>query len=541
MKQSVLRSGRARSALKKATSIADKIRPLLKGVTNFEDVKDKVGEVLDQELKDDEYVLVIDQDGKALRHTNRLREGLLFNDDVGIKAASTDQPILQLYPRNTGELVIDASCPIYKGDGYRYNLRLGRIVHKPFLGPLIFGLALGPTVLASIVAFFMDLPWQSIILSMSGGIVVGLAGGIWGYRRLTGSLREWYTMTRNISSGDLTSLLKPRGRNHFDQMGYELNKVALGMSSIMKELGTSAETTKEISQAQSKETERQVQVFEQLSSTIQKFSTGTEEQLSSLQNALGMINEMRNAAQGMKDNIDVTMEHSENASQTAQKGTESASRSVEQMKLIQETVAELSSVISMMADDSRQITEQVAAITDIARQTNLLALNASIEASRAGENGRGFAVVAEEVRKLAEDTSTFADKIMSVLTHMDEEANQAVDKVKNSVEEIGQGVSLVESSRNAISELNDVVEQTRHQVLENRKHAEVLIDDSTELQNIMESLTHISEEFTESASETAGTVDQQVKGIQELAEDAGVLLDKSSDLEQIVKRFKFSK
>ena len=41
----------------------------------------------------------------------------------------------------------------------------------------------------------------------------------------------------------------------------------------------------------------------------------------------------------------------------------------------------------------------------------MLALNASIEAARAGEAGKGFAVVAEEVRKLADDTSTSVKSI----------------------------------------------------------------------------------------------------------------------------------
>ncbi len=50
-------------------------------------------------------------------------------------------------------------------------------------------------------------------------------------------------------------------------------------------------------------------------------------------------------------------------------------------------------------------------IDDVASQTNILALNAAIEAARAGEYGRGFAVVADNVRRLAEETSSYSGDI----------------------------------------------------------------------------------------------------------------------------------
>ncbi|HZM07494.1 MAG TPA: methyl-accepting chemotaxis protein, partial [Methylocella sp.] len=94
-----------------------------------------------------------------------------------------------------------------------------------------------------------------------------------------------------------------------------------------------------------------------------------------------------------------------------------------------EVVRQAVSAMNGIEESSRQISQIISVIDEIAFQTNLLALNAGVEAARAGDAGRGFAVVASEVRALAQRSAEAAKEIKGLISASTERVEQGVKQV----------------------------------------------------------------------------------------------------------------
>ncbi|MGD8173790.1 methyl-accepting chemotaxis protein [Vibrio sp. TRT 21S02] len=136
----------------------------------------------------------------------------------------------------------------------------------------------------------------------------------------------------------------------------------------------------------------------------------------------------------------------------ALQGNSSLEESARISEELSDTLVQISGRIFELNQRSKDVTDIVQVIKEIADQTNLLALNAAIEAARAGEQGRGFAVVAEEVRALASRTSTSTNDINNVVS-----SNQLVaQEVCTLVEQVSESAKY---GKNKMSEVSEVMNQ----------------------------------------------------------------------------------
>ena len=139
----------------------------------------------------------------------------------------------------------------------------------------------------------------------------------------------------------------------------------------------------------------------QISDSGQALAQGTTEQASSIQELTASIEEVA-------DETKANAVRANEANQRAMAVRENAAVGNRQMSKMVAAMAEINT-------SSKNISQIIKVIDDIAFQTNILALNAAVEAARAGQHGKGFAVVAQEVRNLAVRSSEAANKTTSLI------------------------------------------------------------------------------------------------------------------------------
>jgi methyl-accepting chemotaxis protein len=337
------------------------------------------------------------------------------------------------------------------------------------------------------------------------GLVVFLVSS-----HITAQVGRLQVAARALADGDLTQRIEADSADEIGEVTRALNESFEKMGEAIGEISRHAETIASAS--------------EEISSSATQISSSSDTQKQ----------QVMQVATAMQEMSSTVLQVSDNSTQAADNAQASGKIAIDGGKIVEETIV----VIRELADSTRgtahkieelgkssdSIGRIIGTIDDIADQTNLLALNAAIEAARAGEQGRGFAVVADEVRKLAERTTTATKEIAGMIETIQHETKSAVDAMRAETGRVDAGVEAAS------------------------KAGEVLSAIITSAGTQHEMITHIATAATEQAAATEqvnGNMEQISRMVQQSAvsaeESAKACQDLSSlafDLQQVVSKFK---
>ena len=228
--------------------------------------------------------------------------------------------------------------------------------------------------------------------------------------------------------------------NELDQLGHALNTTVGQVRALLTDISAAAE---QVGQSAARLDERSEQLVRRAGAQAQAASemAASVEQLSA---SIGQVADHANTASTL----------STDALQCCHDGRTVVEGSAQEMQAMADDVRLTADAVLALGEQSRQISNVVEVIRDIADQTNLLALNAAIEAARAGETGRGFALVADEVRKLAERTTSSTQEIAVTISQIVSETQRAAQRMQAVRSRVDHGVALANEAGAALGAID---------------------------------------------------------------------------------------
>ncbi|ROR28484.1 methyl-accepting chemotaxis protein [Mobilisporobacter senegalensis] len=370
-------------------------------------------------------------------------------------------------------------------------------------------------------------------------ILISLIAGLYIIRNIAKPIISLTKAAAIISEGDLSNEI-PKAKtkdeisdlsDSFGIMAQNLRQLIISINDVSQELVASSEEL-------SASSEEVTKASEQVAISINDLAKGASDQSVSTEKSNSKILHIINAFSKIANDMVTSDKLTEQARETVRIGEEAVKFQEEKVNENLHISLQVSSSITELSKQSKEIEQILDVIHDIAEQTNLLALNAAIEAARAGDAGKGFSVVAEEIRKLAEQSRNSVQQISSIIDEVQTSVNESVNHISSSEKSALEQTDALKETIKVFHDISTTVNDIAHNIRQVSDQSNVLNKDAIQAGDAIAEIASISQEIAASSEELASTSEEQASTNEQVAASAENLTKLAEQLQNNIIKFK---
>ncbi|MFT9497721.1 methyl-accepting chemotaxis protein [Anaerosolibacter sp.] len=477
------------------------------------------------------YGYMIDGKGTVIGHPDREK---VFNQFTPIEAVKQDQSLTSLATLFEKVLTERQGVNHYSFDGKELYAGYAPIEGTNWTFVIT---ANQNEVLAAIPALQRNI-LTALIVILIVSIAISYFIGISIIRPIITTINH----SQKIASLDISEDVDEKYLKKQDEIG-----------ALSKALQNITDSLREITRQITSSSEQVAAASEELTATTHQSATAAEEVSKTIEEiARGASAQARNTEEGsfraelLGETIEKDQVYLRNLNTATSKVTEVIHEGLEEIDILSKiteesngATKEIHEVILKTNGSSNKIGEASRVIASIAEQTNLLALNAAIEAARAGDAGRGFAVVAEEIRKLAEQSSTSTNDIDQIVHELQNNAQNAVQTMERVSHIAKEQTKSVLNSKDKYMLISQTIKDAEKVVEELNMSGAEMKKMKNEILDTLQNLSAIAQQNSASTQQVAASMEEQTASVAEIASSSEGLSDLARNLQSIITKFKF--
>lgn len=396
------------------------------------------------------------------------------------------------------------------------------------------------------VAIMFAVPFL-IALAITGhwliGVIIAIVLAILNFplarvfeKTLSSSFEDISNITARIAQGDFTGKVQESGSmgdisRTFNSMTDKLKKILGDVSSISRQVMVTSSGLNDKHQELKMVMAQVAQSSGELAVGATQISEDVSSMMDSIRDIEHKVGSYTTSAQRMNERSEQTMQLVQNGKEAVEKQAEGMQRNIKASN-------EVSQRIDKLSQSAKGITLITKTISELAEQTNLLSLNASIEAARAGEHGRGFAVVANEVRKLAEESTTSTQKVFELVKSIEHDVRQATLSIQTNEEVVSQQNEMIKEAERTFNQIVESVIYITEQIAVFSKESEAMLEASHRISAAIQNISAITEESAAGTEQVSASMNEQIASIQNVAQETEQMTQSVFQLQKTIQVFK---